>query len=131
MLLSALQEWCCAGILTAVLATLPALFMWRCRGSRLPPGAHVLITGGSKGLGLALALECVRRGCNVTIVARNQQDLQAAVEQLKHAATAVAARAASKQRGSAPKAAIVQAISADTTSLDKVRTVDCSTVGVL
>lgn len=95
--------------------------MWRRRRSNLQPGAHVLITGGSKGLGLALARECAQRGCSVTIVARNQADLQVAVEQLKQAAAAAAARPVSKrQEGSTRRAVIIQAISADTTSLDKV-----------
>ena len=36
---------------------------------------HVLVTGGSSGIGLACAAECVRRGANVTLVARNAKNL--------------------------------------------------------
>lgn len=38
-------------------------------------GKHVLITGGSKGIGLCLAVECARRGANVTVVARDEKML--------------------------------------------------------
>jgi short-subunit dehydrogenase len=37
-----------------------------------PPSSHVVITGGSKGLGLALAQLYVNQGARVTIMARNQ-----------------------------------------------------------
>lgn len=39
-------------------------------------GRHCLITGGSKGIGRALAIELVKTGCNVTIVARDVVQLQ-------------------------------------------------------
>ncbi|KAI3426470.1 hypothetical protein D9Q98_008837 [Chlorella vulgaris] len=91
--------------------------MWRRRGSRLRPGTHVLITGGSKGLGLALALQCVERGCSVTIIARKQADLDAALQQLTTAAQAAAAKAAQRSLAAAAIASPskVQALSADTT----------------
>lgn len=42
-------------------------------------GKHVLITGGSQGIGYAIALETVKRGASiVTLVARNAGPLQAA-----------------------------------------------------
>ncbi|PNY79689.1 SDR family NAD(P)-dependent oxidoreductase [Deinococcus koreensis] len=41
-------------------------------------GRSVLITGGSRGLGLALAREVLERGANVTLVARSGPDLQRA-----------------------------------------------------
>lgn len=40
---------------------------------------HALVTGGSQGLGLALATELVRRGADVTIVARTVSKLEKAV----------------------------------------------------
>jgi len=40
---------------------------------------HVLVTGGSSGIGLACAAECVRRGANVTLVARNTKNLEMAL----------------------------------------------------
>lgn len=42
-------------------------------------GEHVLITGGSSGIGLAAAIECARLGAHVTVVARNQKLLDKAV----------------------------------------------------
>jgi 3-dehydrosphinganine reductase len=45
-------------------------------------GAHVLITGGSSGIGLAVAEACVRRGSRVSIVARDEARLAAARELL-------------------------------------------------
>lgn len=46
-------------------------------------GRHVLITGGSSGIGLATAVEAARRGARVTIVARDEQRLQAAAVQIR------------------------------------------------
>lgn len=40
-------------------------------------GQVVFITGGSRGLGLALALECARRGATIAICGRNQDLLEA------------------------------------------------------
>lgn len=41
-------------------------------------GKHVVITGGSSGIGKAAAIECAKEGANVTIVARNLNILEAA-----------------------------------------------------
>ena len=38
-------------------------------------GKHVIVTGGSKGIGKEVAKEFVKRGANVTIMARNPQQL--------------------------------------------------------
>src|SRR4051812_14181875 len=45
-------------------------------------GAHVLVTGGSSGIGLATAARCLDRGAVVSIVARDADRLAAAREQL-------------------------------------------------
>ena len=45
-------------------------------------GKTVLITGGSRGLGFALAREMLERGANVMLVARTMSDLQRAKEML-------------------------------------------------
>ena len=42
-------------------------------------GKHVLITGGSEGIGLALAKECYKSSANVTLMARTTSKLDAAV----------------------------------------------------
>lgn len=85
-----------------VLAVLMPLF----RRDRLQ-GKHVFITGGSKGLGLEMAKEFVRRGCDVSILARNQGDLLAALEELK---------ALKKSLGATSK---IQSLSADTANSDE------------
>lgn len=47
-------------------------------------GRTALITGGSKGLGFATASRFVRSGANVAIIARNSQQLDSAVTQLRN-----------------------------------------------
>ncbi|XP_064551069.1 3-ketodihydrosphingosine reductase [Drosophila montana] len=42
-------------------------------------GRHVVITGGSKGIGLCLAVECAMKGANVTVIARDEKMLSGAV----------------------------------------------------
>lgn len=44
---------------------------------------HVIVSGGSKGLGKEIALEAARRGANVTILARDPAALQATLTQLR------------------------------------------------
>ena len=46
-------------------------------------GDHVLITGGSAGLGLALARAFVAHNANVTLVGRSADRLAAAAEELR------------------------------------------------
>ena len=50
-----------------------------------PPvvGQHCFVTGGSSGAGLALAVLLVKRGAHVSIVARNEERLQAALAELE------------------------------------------------
>lgn len=48
-----------------------------------PKGKHVYVTGGSQGLGLALAKDLARKGANVSIVARTQRKLDAALKELE------------------------------------------------
>ena len=43
---------------------------------------HCLVLGGRQGLGKAMALELVKQGAHVTIVARNETNLQDAIEDL-------------------------------------------------
>ena len=87
---------------------LPPLLMGLFSRKRALAGKHVLITGGSKGIGLALARRCVQRGASVTVLARSAADLTAARQLL----TEEAARC-----GAAPK---LQALSADTTDAAQV-----------
>lgn len=50
-----------------------------------PSGRHCYITGGSTGLGLALAILLTKRGADVSIVARNEDNLRKALAQLEAA----------------------------------------------
>ncbi|KAG8187413.1 hypothetical protein JTE90_009489 [Oedothorax gibbosus] len=43
---------------------------------------HCLITGGSSGIGLAMAIQAAKSGANVTIVARSKERLESAKEQI-------------------------------------------------
>lgn len=48
-------------------------------------GAHVMVTGGSSGIGKCLAIECYKQGAFITLVARNEDKLlQAKKEIEKH-----------------------------------------------
>ena len=49
-------------------------------------GKHVLVTGGSKGIGKAVAKEFVKRGANISIVARNSQQLSEANHEISQCA---------------------------------------------
>jgi NAD(P)-dependent dehydrogenase (short-subunit alcohol dehydrogenase family) len=59
------------------------------RNERSIAGAVVVITGGSRGLGLALAREFAAEGCRIAICARDEKELDEAREDLrKHSAKA-------------------------------------------
>ena len=45
-------------------------------------GKHVVITGGSSGIGLAVACEAARRGASVSIIARSQERLDQAKKEI-------------------------------------------------
>lgn len=75
-------------------------------------GKHVLMTGGSKGLGLALAKEFIKRACHVTVVARKQVDLLDALQTLNEFAASLSQDTSVK----------IQALSADTTKSDEIAT---------
>ena len=109
-----------ASLLVAVclpLLLMPLLWPGRRPADRLCAGRHVLITGGSKGLGLSLALECVRRGCSVTVVARNKADLEGALQQLQAAAEHSAAGTAAAEGQQQQR---FQALSTDTADPEQV-----------
>jgi len=70
----------CVGALLALLAIL--YHLWRMIA--VPPrfiiaGSHILITGGSLGIGLATAIQLAKLKAKITIVARNQRVLNEAV----------------------------------------------------
>src|SRR5881397_2061761 len=45
-------------------------------------GKHAIVTGGSRGIGKAIARELAREGVDVAIVARNKADLEATAREL-------------------------------------------------
>ncbi len=61
----------------AALATAALAAVWRVRATRLQ-GKTVLITGSSRGLGLAMALEFGRRGARIVLTARDGEELDRA-----------------------------------------------------
>ncbi len=61
------------------------------RKQRSFAGKHVLITGGSTGIGQAAAQQLVARGAHVSLVARSRAKLNAAKVQIEAAASGAAA----------------------------------------
>lgn len=57
-------------------------------------GRRALVTGGSKGLGLAIARELVREGVHVAICSRNAEEVEAAAEELRAGGTTAHAQRA-------------------------------------
>jgi 3-oxoacyl-[acyl-carrier protein] reductase len=57
-------------------------------------GRRALVTGGSKGLGLAIARELVREGASVAICARNEEEVVAAGDELREGGALVYAQRA-------------------------------------
>uniref|UniRef100_A0A182JEX5 3-dehydrosphinganine reductase n=1 Tax=Anopheles atroparvus TaxID=41427 RepID=A0A182JEX5_ANOAO len=59
------------------------IFYFLTRKKRIIKGKHVVVTGGSSGIGLWAAIECVRLGAHVTIIARKVSLLEKALEELE------------------------------------------------
>src|ERR1041384_3581748 len=57
--------------------------MWRRRDPYTFAGKSVLITGGSRGLGLVLARELAEEGARLTLVARDEAELQRAFDDIQ------------------------------------------------
>lgn len=108
------RVWLTVIVCLVVLFTVYQALFWLvsyCRGSQFKKewyGKHILITGGSKGLGYELAVILVQRGARVTLLARNAESLSLAKQKLEELAnTAKNASLASSQ---------VLTISADVTN---------------
>ncbi|KAK7677373.1 hypothetical protein QCA50_019704 [Cerrena zonata] len=58
--------------------------MWMLRTPKWDPrGLHCLVTGGSAGTGLALAILLAKKGASVSIVARNEERLKDALQKIE------------------------------------------------
>ncbi len=77
-------------------------------------GKHVLVTGGSAGIGLSLARRLVQLGASVTILARTPDKLEKALQELQQLVVGFK----SKKCAPLPRA---QAQTADVTDLQQVR----------
>jgi len=53
-------------------------------------GKHAIVTGASRGIGMAIARELAAEGCNLTIAARGQEGLDAAARELRERGVTVA-----------------------------------------
>lgn len=74
-------------------SALGAYFLYRAVRPRYDfRGKHVLITGGSRGLGLVLARELAARGTKLSICARTPEELAAAFDELSRRTAVVAAQ---------------------------------------
>jgi 3-oxoacyl-[acyl-carrier protein] reductase len=49
-------------------------------------GKKALVTGGSRGIGLAIAIEYARQGADVGLLSRSREDLEVAASRVRHAA---------------------------------------------
>ena len=90
-----------AAIFTALV--LAYTMTWFRSGNKLS-GKHVIITGGSEGLGFCLARELCVKGCQLTIIARTQSKLDQALVELRDLSVAAG----------------VQALPADVTNFEQV-----------
>lgn len=77
-----------AGAVAAAAALAWGVSEWRRQRSFDLAGKTALVTGGSRGLGFAIARELLRRGCRVTICARDSDALRRAAGKLEQEAPA-------------------------------------------
>ncbi|XP_071541317.1 3-ketodihydrosphingosine reductase [Panulirus ornatus] len=84
---------CCVSWLWSVLAIGIGVAIIRIfsRKKRDLQGKHVLITGGSSGIGLSVAHDVARRGASVTLVARDVNKLERARDEVEKTISRVAA----------------------------------------
>ncbi|WP_424952812.1 SDR family NAD(P)-dependent oxidoreductase [Deinococcus sp.] len=73
-------------------------------------GRRVLITGGSRGLGLALAREFAARGARLALLARNGEELETAAEELRRRGAEVQVIVADVTRGQELEDAVARTI---------------------
>ncbi|KAG0217443.1 hypothetical protein B0O80DRAFT_430582 [Mortierella sp. GBAus27b] len=93
-------ESICANLFLALIASLgisPLVNLLK--GNQFPTkGKHVYVTGGSVGLGRAVAIELAKQGAHVTIVARKEGPLKETIELMKQAVAAKKDSGAAEQK---------------------------------
>ncbi|KAG6866462.1 hypothetical protein C0991_003980 [Blastosporella zonata] len=72
-------------LVTGLVGVLTLLWVFLSNKKWDPRSKHCYVTGGSAGLGLSLAILLTKKGADVSIVARNEERLQKALEQLESA----------------------------------------------
>ena len=85
---------------------------WRARDAYDFSGKSVVITGGSRGLGLVMARELAAQGARLTLIARNELELQRAVQDIhaRHPFAQVAPAVADVRKRDDAERAIAQAV---------------------
>jgi NAD(P)-dependent dehydrogenase (short-subunit alcohol dehydrogenase family) len=78
-----IQQKRAVAIGAAAFGALLAARTWQRRGAYDFHGKSVLITGGSRGLGLVMARELAHEGARLTLVARNEEELNRAVQDIR------------------------------------------------
>jgi 3-oxoacyl-[acyl-carrier protein] reductase len=86
-------------------------------------GGRALITGGTKGIGRAIAEALAAEGCNVAICARNQEEIDAAVKSLSDKGVKALGRSVDVGDGEALKAWVTE-------SADALGGIDCMVCNV-
>jgi NAD(P)-dependent dehydrogenase (short-subunit alcohol dehydrogenase family) len=92
---------------TATIAAVVAARLWRMRHAYDFRGTSVVVTGGSRGLGLVLARELAREGAKLTLIARDANELHRAVDDIQRRSpmtTPLAVPADVRQRDQADRA---------------------------
>lgn len=70
-------------IATLLIVVHVGIYLWTRKTTRKSlKDRHVVVTGGSSGIGLWVAIHCAKLGAHVTIIARNIANLEAAVQQI-------------------------------------------------
>jgi NAD(P)-dependent dehydrogenase (short-subunit alcohol dehydrogenase family) len=105
-----------AGIAAGVALALAGRRVWRTKHAFRLSGKTVLITGGSRGLGFAVAEQFLRHGCRVGICARDEQELSLARRKLSALGEVLAVRCDLRQP--AEIAQMVEAVRAGLGDID-------------
>lgn len=72
-----------AGVVIFLIFAHVGIYLWTCRKPlKSLHNRHIVVTGGSSGIGFWIAVHCAKLGANVTIIARNVDTLKAAIAKI-------------------------------------------------